>query len=119
MSNDLEILRGLARLEAGQESMKSDIQSIKDEDMKQNQLLAEHIAGVQTNRASLVLERQMRQEALVHHEEQSQKRYEDLEGRLKIVEFLPNVLTGLWKIVKWVGMFAAVAVSIAKFSGLF
>tara|TARA_R110000868_G_C10973188_1_gene771447 strand:+ start:930 stop:1295 length:366 start_codon:yes stop_codon:yes gene_type:complete len=115
---EIILIESLARVEGSLQSVKEDITGIKLEDTRQNQLLAEHIAGVKSNMERIDVEREARREALEHHEAASKKRMEHLDERLKIVEFLPNLARNIWKAVKWLGAFAAAGVAIAKFLGL-
>lgn len=57
-----EVSEKLGRVETRCEAMESDIKTIKNEDVKQNTLIAEHISGVQTNKARLDIEIQNRQD---------------------------------------------------------
>lgn len=116
--NGVEILKGIARLEAGQEIMKEDIASIKREDSRQNELLAEHIAGVKSAHKRIDQEKESWDQLFKMHEENSQQRYIQLEQRLQIVEFLPNLMQGIWKVTKWLGALAAAVTAITKFLGL-
>jgi len=108
MSTNVEIIKTLARLEANQESMKDDIRAIKEEDIKQNQSLAEHIAGVNTNREIIQIESAARKE---------QKEYFD--ARLEELEFLPKLVKGIYKVLKWLAGGAIAITTIMKFLGYF
>lgn len=108
-----------SRIEGELSGVKGDIQEIKKEDARQNELLAQHIAGVRTNRERLELEIKNRESALQKHEEASQKRYLDVEERLKIVEFVPNFLKASTKIILWTGSVAGALYGVARFFHLF
>lgn len=114
-----DIQSSQGRIEEKTKNLESIVKGIQEEDKRQNDLLAEHIAGVQTNRERLDNEVQARKDLLVQHEEASQKRFEELDERLKIVEFLPNLMTNIWKATKWIAAFLAAVTVIAKFLGYF
>lgn len=114
-----EIQSGVTRVETKVENLEDDVKDIKVEDARQNDLLAEHIAGVQTNRERLELEIKMRNEILQRHEMASQERFTELDKRLKVVEFLPNLLKGLKKLMLWLGAVAGAGYTIGRFFGLF
>jgi len=118
MSKDTEILKGLARLEGRLESVQEDIAAIKLEDTKQNQLLAEHIAGVKSNIERIDIEREARKEALDRHEANSAERMRQLEERLKEVELVPNIVKSTAKVVKPLGIIAGALAAITKFFDL-
>lgn len=110
-----EIASSTTRLEAEMQAVKEDVSEIKREDARQNELLAQHIAGVQTNRERLELEIKNRESLLAKHEEASQQRYEVIDKRLSDVEFFPKLITGIRKAVIWLGGFAAAAYAISRF----
>lgn len=114
-----EIQSGVARVETKVENLEDDVREIKVEDTRQNELLAEHIAGVQTNRERLELEIQTRNEILQRHEVASQERFTELDKRLQVVEFLPNLLKGLKKLMLWLGAVTGAGYAIGRFFGLF
>lgn len=124
--NYLKILEKMAemqstvvRVETKVSGLEDDVREIKIEDQRQNQLLAEHIAGVQTNRERLELEIAQREQMLKQHEENSQHRFIEIDDRLKEVEFVPNLMKGGFKVLKWLGAAAAASVAIAKLMGYF
>ena len=119
------ILEGLGELKGISKSMGQDIQLIKADVNTNTKDLADHIAGVRTNVAGIKIqskrlnnEIEMRDQMLAKHEEASQARFTELDKRLQIVEFLPNLLKGLWKVLKWLGAAAAAGLTITKFMGL-
>jgi len=114
-----ELKSSNARIETELLGVKEDIKEIKQEDERQNKLLAEHIAGVRTNRERLELEIRNREDDLKRHEQASQERQVFLEQRLKVVEFLPNFLKSSSKILLWAGSIAGSLYGIARFFDLF
>lgn len=121
----VEILKGITRLEANQESMKEevstmrqDIESIKKEDAEQNRLLAEHIAGVKSAHKRIDIEQEIREKIFKEHEEKSQNRYKGLDSRLSSMEIFPNFVKSLGKISKWVTIVAGAAITITKLFGM-
>lgn len=77
-----------ARIETKIEIMNDDIQGIKAEDRKQNELLAEHIQGTVANTERLNLEIQYRQE---------------LDTRVKKLEKVPQFLSSAHKVLLYSG----------------
>lgn len=113
-----KIIEGLGELKGITKVMSTSLESIRTDVNKNTVDLAEHIAGVKTNTERLNQEIEYRDKILTEHEEKSEDRFHQLEERLKIVEFLPNLLTGAWKVLKWLGAAAAAVVAITKFMGL-
>ncbi len=112
------IIEGIAKLDANQTIMKEDIRSIKNDIDQNTKDLAIHIAGVQTAQARLDIEIQTRDQLLTQHEEDSEEEFKKIDDRLKVVEFIPNLAQGVWKVTKWLGVIAAPGVMISKFFGL-
>lgn len=113
-----KIIEGLGELKGTTSAMNESLVLIRQDVNQNTKDLAEHIAGVKTNSERLTREIEYRDEVLQKHEEKSEERFHQLEERLKIVEFLPNLLTGAWKVLKWLGAAAAAVVAITKFMGL-
>ena len=113
-----KIIEGLGELKGTTSAMNDSLSSIRQDVNQNTRDLAEHIAGVKTNSERLTKEIEYRDEILAKHEEASQERFKEIDERLKIVEFLPNLLTSAWKVLKWLGAAAAAVVAITKFMGL-
>ncbi|MCG3175360.1 MAG: hypothetical protein MOGMAGMI_00289 [Candidatus Omnitrophica bacterium] len=103
-----------AKIETQVEGLQRDVEDIKNEDSKQNQLLAEHILGVKTNMARLNEEIETRRLLIHQLELENNKKHLDLEQRLKEVEFLPNFIKSTFTIIKWSGASAAAIFAIWK-----
>jgi hypothetical protein len=78
-----------ARMEAHNDQMRKDIQFIKEEDSRQNQLLDKHIAGTVANTERLNLEIAARK---------------DLEKRVVKVEKIPSFMGSLYKVMTYVAL---------------
>ena len=102
-----KIIEGLAELKGTTSAMKEDVASLKEDTRKNTKDLETHILGVQTAQARLTTEIETRNLLIEGHDK-----------RLKVVEFLPNLGKGLWKVIKVLGGLAAAAVAISKFMGL-
>lgn len=109
-----DVQTAVARVETRTENLEVTVKGIQEEDKRQNELLAEHIAGVQTAQARLSVEVETRDALIKEHENKSQARFEEMDKRLQIVEFLPNLMTGIWKVIKWVGIPAGAILTIIK-----
>ncbi len=105
-----EIQTSIIRLEIKMEGVESDIKEIKVEDAQQNQLLAEHIAGVKTAQARLSVEIENReaQNSLLN------KKQEETDLRLQQLEFLPNFFASFKKILLWIAAFVGAVLTIGK-----
>lgn len=114
----VKIIEGLAEIKGTTITMKEDILAIKDDTRKNTKDLETHILGVQTAQARLTTEIETRDILLKTHEANSKLRHNNIEKRLEIVEFLPNLGKSLWKVTKVLGGVAAAAVAISKFMGL-
>ena len=114
--------------------MKEDIHDIKEEDKKQNALLAEHIKGVQTNSQRLEVEIEARKDqhqqtiALIEsHKQDNDEEFKkvkeetlaDINKRLDEVEFLPKLASMLRKAVLWIGAPAGALYAIGRIAGWF
>lgn len=104
----IEISERLAVVETSVGFMQVDMAEVKHQDQIQNSLLAEHIAGVETARQMIALEKQTRQE-----------KFTELDERLTAVEAPKKAIMGAKTVLLWVGGIAGAVVSIAKFVGLF
>jgi chromosome segregation ATPase len=105
----------IAHLKQDMSETRTEVRQIKEEDIQQNQLLAEHILGVNTNRERLNLEIETRK----NEKELLSKQILDLDIRLKNAEFVPNLVSNLKTAILWIGGLAGAAVAIAKFMHLF
>lgn len=105
------ILDKIAEMHVDVEIIKKDISYIKEEDAKQNDLLAEHIQGVKTNKARLDLEIENRRQ---QHKETLFK-LERLEQRLKDAEFFPKFMINLRKSIIWIAVPAGSILAILKY----
>ncbi len=101
-----EIGERTARMEVEQKNMKDDLEEVKHQDVKQNQLLAEHIQGVQTAQARLDNEIQARK--LVQEE------HELLKSRVNALEEAPKFRATLKQYFMSIGGIAAAMVGILK-----
>lgn len=113
-----KIIEGLAEIKGTTLSMKDDIVALKEDSRKNTKDLETHILGVETAQNRLSTEIEIRDLLLKEHEAKSKERHNDIDERLKVVEFLPNLGKSLWKVLKVVGGLAATAVAISKFMGL-
>jgi hypothetical protein len=103
-----EISERLAVVETHIGYLSVDLAEVKQQDMIQNRLLEEHIAGVETARQLIAMEKQTRTGQI-----------EDLDLRITTVEFFPKFVQNFKIIILWVGGIATALVGIAKFIGLF
>lgn len=104
-----EISERTARIETKQEYMQGDIEKIKLEDSHQNKLLAEHIAGTETNRQRLDVEIKAREAV-----ERVQKTLAD---RIEKLEEAPKFFSTLKKYSKWVAVVAGGVLAALKLLG--
>lgn len=79
-----------ARMEVQNDSLIKDVAKIKEEDVTQNKLLAEHIQGTVANTDRLNLEIKAR---------------EEFDTRLQKVEKIPQFMSSLYKIAIYAGAF--------------
>lgn len=103
----VEIGERATRIETKLETIERDVSDIKKEDAEQNILLAEHIAGVNTNRERLNLEKQERERTLAEHAK-----------RIETLESLPKFLTFFKKILLYLAAIAGAVMTLAKFLAL-
>lgn len=101
-----EISERTARMEVEQTHMKQDLEEVKRQDVQQNQLLAEHIQGVQTAQARLDNEIQARK--LIQEEQ------EMLRTRVSILEEAPKFRATLKQYVITIGSIAGAIVGLIK-----
>jgi len=80
------------------EKVQTDVDIIKEEDKKQNQLLAEHIQGVHTNSERLTNEIKYR--ALEF--KTLQETINALQERVERAEFVPDLFSRLKKAILWI-----------------
>lgn len=115
---EIKLIQSLARLEANQELMQKDIADIKEQDREQNRLIDEHIAGVKSAHKRIDQEKDSWEKLFLTHETNSKERDQEIIKRLEVVEFLPNLIQGLWKVTKWLGAFSAAVAAITKMFGV-
>jgi len=113
-----KILEGIIEVKTHQTSMREDIEQIKQQDIEQNKLLAEHIAGVKIQASRLDNEIHVREQSTEDQSSKIKEHYEEIDSRLKDVEFFPNFMKSAWKITKWAGVVAGSSVAISKLFGL-
>ena len=107
---DMGILKSeVAHLKEGMGETKIKLAAIEQQDIQQNRLLDEHIAGVETANERLNLEIEARKE----EKELIQKQIADLDKRLKKAEFVPVLFSSLRKSLKWLSGFVLAAGTIA------
>lgn len=116
--NYIKIIESLAELKGTTTAIKEDVANIKEDSRKNTKDLETHILGVQTAQLRLTTEIETRDLLLKQHEDNSRTRYDKMDTRLQVVEFLPNLGKSLWKVLKWLGALAAASVAISKFMGL-
>lgn len=92
----------MVRMETRSEIMERDVQSIKEQDVRQNELLAEHIRGVETQAERLDEEKAARK-----------KETKELDGRVEILEEWPKLRSKLFsgskKVAYWIIAIASAA----------
>lgn len=108
----------IGKIETKIESIYDDVEAIKIEDSKQNQLLAEHIAGVKTNTARLNEEIEIRKSLVSQLKLENDSKHSNFENRIKDVEFITNFAKASYKIIKWGGAISASLAAITKLFGL-
>lgn len=101
-----EISERTVRMETNQDNMKEDLEEVKRQDVKQNELLAEHIKGVQTAQARLDNEIQARK---LMEEQQLL-----IKNRVELLEAGPKFRATLKQYVIGGGAIAAAIVAIFK-----
>lgn len=89
-----EIGERTARMEAEQKNIKEDLEEVKRQDTIQNQLLDEHIKGVETAHARLDNEIQIRTTI--------QAEFKNLNSRVASLEETPKFLKSLKKVLLYV-----------------
>jgi len=132
-----EMNGSMGELKATVKNVERDIEEIRVEDRRQNELLAEHIAGVQKNSARLDVEVDARREQHEHtlmliethkkdndkqfqeHEEKSEVRMTDIGKQLEEATFLPRLGIMIRKSIIWIGAPAGAIYTIGKLSGWF
>lgn len=101
-----DISERTARMEVNQDNMKEDLEEVKRQDVTQNQLLAEHIKGVETAQARLDNEIQARK---LLQEEQI-----NLKSRVALLEEAPKFRATLKQYLIGIGGVAGAMVAIFK-----
>lgn len=102
-----EVSERTARIETKMEVMEKDIEFIKDEDRKQNDLLDQHIAGVKTNTSRLEEEKLARQSAekLIENRlnslEESPKFWKSLAKRITGAGAVAGAIYGIMKLLEY------------------
>lgn len=102
-----EVSERTARIESEQVFIKEDLENIKEQDLIQNKLLAEHIRGVQT--ANLRLDNEIESRKLM------QETQTTLTGRVSTLEEAPKFRANLKQYIVGIGAIAAAIVAIFKF----
>jgi hypothetical protein len=101
-----EIGERTARMEVEQKNIKEDLEEVKIQDVKQNELLAEHIAGVKAAHARL--ENEIRVRELLEAEQRS------IKSRVDKLEEAPRFRSSLKQYLLGLGGIAASIVTILK-----
>lgn len=101
------VIERQVRLETQVEVMKDDISAIREEDRVQNELLAEHIAGVKSNTQRLNNEVEARKEQI-----------QQLSSRLGILEEVPKFLQSFKKLILYLAAVTGAILTITKFMEL-
>lgn len=101
-----EIGERTVRMETEQKNMKEDLEEVKRQDVQQNQLLAEHIRGVDTQAKRLDNEIQSRKLL--------QETAENLKSRVAILEESPKFRATLKQYILTAGGIAAAIVAFLK-----
>lgn len=101
-----EIGERTARMEVSQSNMKDDLEEVKRQDVRQNELLAEHILGVQTAHARLDNEIEVRKSL-----EMIQL---NLQSRVEVLEEAPKFLSNLKKYLIYIAAVGGAVMAIAK-----
>lgn len=117
--SDIQLKVG--KFEAGISDVKGDIKEIKEEDRKQNELLAEHIQGVKTNSERLNLERDARIEQhqqtlnlIEQHKKDNVSQFQEIKKEIKPALFLPKLAEMTRKVVLWIGAPAAAIFTLGR-----
>jgi predicted nucleic acid-binding Zn-ribbon protein len=108
----------IGKLETRIDSISDDLEQIKIEDSKQNQLLAEHIAGVKTNTARLNEEIEMRKFLVEQLKKDNDGKHDKLEHKIKDIEFFTTFIKSSYQVIKWGGAISASIAAITKVIGL-
>lgn len=108
----------IGKLETRIDSISDDLEQIKIEDSKQNQLLAEHIAGVKTNTARLNEEIEMRKFLVEQLKKDNDDKHDKLEHKIKDIEFFTTFIKSSYQVIKWGGAISASIAAITKVIGL-
>lgn len=95
-----------ARMETEQKNMKEDLEEVKRQDTVQNQLLAEHIQGVQTQ--ALRLDNEIQSRKLM------EQNYADLQSRVNKLEEPNKFLATGKKYLLWIAAVGGAVMAILK-----
>lgn len=101
-----EMSERTARMEAEQKNMKEDLEEVKRQDVLQNELLDEHIRGVQIANSRLDNEIMIRKAIEVQSE--------NIKSRVEILEEAPKFRASLKQYIVGVGSVAAAIVAMLK-----
>lgn len=104
-----EISERTARMEVQQQHMEYDLNFIKEEDRKQNELLAEHIQGTVTNRARLDLE--------IENRKFLQSKVDEAEERIERLEAFPKFLKSFKAVIIYSAAVIAAIYKIGSYLG--
>lgn len=99
-----EIGERTARMEADQKNIKEDLEEVKRQDTIQNQLLDEHIKGVETAHARLDNEIEIRKTI--------QSEFRNINARVSSLEETPKFLKSLKKVMLYIAAVGGAAVAI-------
>ena len=99
-----EVNERTIRLETKVETIEKDIDHIKVEDARQNELLDEHIQGVKTNTGRLELEKAARLEEQLL-----------LKSRVDELEEIPKFLKSFKKVMMYLAAIAGAGLTLTKF----
>jgi chromosome segregation ATPase len=104
LNNDMQHVKETLR------EAKGKLEGIEKQDIQQNKLLDEHILGVTTatNRLELEIASRKEEHTLIR------KQIQDLDNRLKKAEFLPTLMSGIKKSLKWLAGIVTATAIIAK-----
>jgi len=98
MNKLIEVSERTVRIETKQESVDRRLSEIEKEDARQNDLLAEHIAGTVENRKQIQNEKERREALASAHEK--------LKGRVERLETTPKVKKFLADRIMWIALVA-------------
>lgn len=101
-----EIGERTVRMEVEQRNMKEDLTEVKLQDIRQNQLLAEHIKGVAT--ANLRLDNEIKVREAI------QTQYSGLQGRVESLEKTPKFFKSVYSVFIYAGAIIGVIYEVGR-----